>query len=55
MKKFEIFIDNPIKVEVEAENYEQAVQIIKRQLNIPENSGAKFSQAIEVEFNQSEV
>ena len=47
--KFEIFITKPIKVEVEATSYEQAIEIIKKQLNAVDLECVEFSQAIEVE------
>lgn len=49
--KFEIFIDKPTKIEVEAESYEQAIQIIKQQFKIDEGSPVTFSQPIEVEID----
>lgn len=47
--KFEIFIDKPVKVEVEANSYEQAIDILKKQFNLDDaNSCVKFSQVIDV-------
>ncbi len=48
MPHFEIFIDRPIKVEVDAANYEDAIKIVKMRYNIPDIANVTFSQAIEV-------
>lgn len=46
--KFEIFIDKPTRVEVEANSYEEAIKTIQQQFNLDDMSCVKFSQAIEI-------
>lgn len=47
--KFEIFIDKPVKVEVEADTFEQAIKNIKTQFNIDELNEIKITLPIDIE------
>ena len=44
-----VFIERPVKVEVEAKDFDEAVELIKQQYNIADISPIKFSSPIEIE------
>ncbi len=52
---YEIFVERPIKVEVEAKSYEEAIAAIKAQLRITDIELVKFSQAKEAEWKENEI
>lgn len=47
MPEFEIFIERPVKVTVQANSYEEAVEMIKRQYNLNGSEPVNFYMAID--------